>query len=384
MIMLLTGCSLIPKEHRSVKTHEIQEQEQLPEAVQVTDYESLKDAILKFIKVGREEGVIRAENYNGNVEEDLVQAAYEAVRMDPIGAYAVDYLNHTCSKIVNYYEINLSIIYRRTAYEIASIQQGYSADQLTLQVQSALQNWESHLALRVKEDQEYDIAAIVQQYCLAHPEKMVEIPELTITVYPETGQERVVAVDFAYTHTRAQLEQMRKDVEESVAAAAEYIRYRNSDRDKVQLLYTYLTQRFTYTEGSSATPAYSALCEGVADPLGLAQGFTMILDRAGVICHTVPGLLDGEEYHWNIVSDDGDYRHADLSRCILSGGGLWLQTDWEMSRYYWDSRNYPACVVIEAPREEPPEEAPPAEEEPTEQPEEEDLLPEQTQQEESV
>lgn len=371
ILALLTGCSLVPNEYRSVRLHESETQIQLPEAVEVHSYDELKDAILRFVKAGREEGTIRASDYAGNVEEDLVQAVYDVVRLDPVGAYAVDYLNHDCAKIVNYYEISLSVTYRRTAREIASIQQAYTPEQLRGQVERSLKTYDDHLAMQVTEDQEYDIAAIVDAYCMANPAEMVEIPEIAVSVFPETGRQRIVEVEFLYENSYDELTRMGEAVEESVAAAAEYIRYRSSDRDKTLLLYTYLTQRFAYEAQDTSTPVYSALCEGVADPLGLAQGFCLILDRAGVTCHTVTGLLDGGSHYWNIVSDDGDYRHVDLPACILAGSGLQYETDWEMSRYYWNAQEYPACVAVEEPVQEPaeplPEEEAPAEETPAEE-----------------
>ena len=124
--------------------------------------------------------------------------------------------------------------------------------------------------------------------------------------------------------------------------------------DKTQLLFTYLTERFTYVPGQSVTPAYSALCEGIADPRGLAMGLTLICQKAGVECWTVSGLRDGEPYFWNIIGDDGDYRHVDLAQS-LQNGSLRRMTDWEMNRYYWATAEYPACVA-EAPVQEETEE----------------------------
>lgn len=100
-------------------------------------------------------------------------------------------------------------------------------------------------------------------------------------------------------------------------------------------------------------------------------------------CYTVSGLKDGESYTWNIISADGYYRHVDLYRCVLERGTLVLESDGEMSGYYWDQEEYPACepeavVPVTPELPETPDEAPPAEEpepeepaeEPTEAPEE--------------
>ena len=119
--------------------------------------------------------------------------------------------------------------------------------------------------------------------------------------------------------------------------------YRNAPLDKAQLLYTYLITRFSYREQETVTPVYSALCEGIADPQGLAQGWKLICDRAGVECYVVQGLKNGQPYTWNIFSLDGEYRHTDLAQCVLERGGLVLRTDKNMSEYHWDIEQYPVC-----------------------------------------
>ena len=351
LTLLLTGCSLVPNEYASSRPHET-EQIVRPEAAEVKSYEELTDAILDIIKLGAEEGSIRAVGYDGNVEEDLVKAVYEVARQTPVGAYAVDYINHSCARIVNYYEIRLSVTYRRSGREIASIQQAYTPEQMQGQVARGLMTYADRLAMQITEDQQYDMAAIVAKYCGENPAHMVEIPQIAVSVYPDSGKERIVEVEFFYEHSPEELDEMKKALEESISAAAEYIRYRNSDRDKMQLLYTYLTERFTYKKAVGTTPVYSALCEGIADPMGLSRALKLICDKAGVACSTVSGLRDGETYHWNIVSDDGDFRHMDLYECIMDSHGLHLKTDWQMDRYYWNTQEYPACVVKEEPVQE--------------------------------
>lgn len=361
ILLLLTGCGLVENEYYSVKPHETEAPPSLPAAVEVGDFEALRSAIVRFVKAGQEEGTIRAVDYDGDVQEDLDLAIYEAIRVEPIGAYAVDYLNHDCTKIVNYYEIKLYITYRRTAEQIASVQMAETLQQMREQLERSLRMWDDHLAVQTPQDLQYDVSAMVREYCQNNAAKMPEVPRLTVTIYPESGETRILEIIFTYDNTHEQLRQMTQAIEESVEAAAEYVRYRTSGWGKTQLLYTYLTQRFGYSEGSTFTPVYSALCEGLADPAGLAQGFALICGKAGMECHVVTGLLDGQEHTWNIVKLDGQWRHVDLASCILSGSGLRLRTDWEMSRYYWNTLDYPACVVVEAPVA--PVEEPAAEEE---------------------
>ena len=52
----------------------------------VSSYLSLKNAILSMVQDCRDEGVIRAEHYTGELSEDLSQAVNEVTQMSPVGA----------------------------------------------------------------------------------------------------------------------------------------------------------------------------------------------------------------------------------------------------------------------------------------------------------
>ena len=76
LLCTLTSCAMAPSSYLSVQPHAGSGGQAEPaDAVAVQDYDGLKRAILGFVETGRTEGAIRAANYSGNVEEDLIQAA---------------------------------------------------------------------------------------------------------------------------------------------------------------------------------------------------------------------------------------------------------------------------------------------------------------------
>ena len=344
LLSILTGCSLAPDTYLSVKDHTASAaQVTQTDAVTVGDYASLKRAILRQVQSGQTEGTILTSNYDGDVEDDLTQAAYEVAKLNPLGAYAVDYMTHDCTFIVNHYEITIRITFRRTLREIESIETVATYNILQSRLAQALEDHETRLVLRIGSYRELDVEAIAAEYCAAHPDTVMEQPRVSVSTYPDSGTVRIMEVDLAYTNPPSELEQMKHAVQESVAAAAEYIRYRNGDREKTDLLFTYLLERFTYKAGETVAPLYDALCTGVADPAGMSQAWQLICDKAGVECHTVTGLKNGAPYTWNIVSHDGYFRHVDLAHCVLEHGVLVLQDDSAMAQYYWNTEQYPAC-----------------------------------------
>ena len=376
LLLALTGCAaLVPSEYLTVSPHaDSGVQTTDADAVTAENYVGLKNAILNLVRTGQTEGVIRVSNYDGDVTADLPEAAYEVCKQDPLGAYAVDYMTHSCTQIVSYYEIRISITFRRTAEEIARIQSISTQYQLQERLQYALDRYSSRLTLRLSNyrEQDRDIPDLVTSYCAANPGTVMETPSVSVSVFPESGSVRILEINFTYTHTPEDLNAKAAAVQQSIDAAAEYIRYREDSRDKLQLLFTYLMERFQYREAETATPLYSALCGGIADAAGLAQAWQLICDQAGVECFTVTGMRDGESCTWNIVGVDGGYRHLDLQRCVLQLEQLTLWNDNEMGSYYWNTEQYPACqpapvvtVTDDTSPEETPTEETPSEETPT-------------------
>lgn len=208
----------------------------------------------------------------------------------------------------------------------------------------------NRLTLRISAyDEELRCGEIVARLCAESPEVLIEQPKVTESVYPDSGSIRIVQLDFEYQHTVAELMSMRSAVQHGVGLRRiNYVRYREEDSAKADLLFSYLMERFDYEEGESITPVYSLLCEGVADSKTFARIFQILCDRTGLECVTVSGYLDGESYEWNILNLDGVYRHVDLCSCVREDiRQLTTYTDGEMDRYSWVGRPIPPCEAIE-------------------------------------
>ena len=74
------------------------------------------------------------------------------------------------------------------------------------------------------------------------------VPEIRAANYPDEGRSRIVELTLTWPADAASLQKMEKAVEESLQAASVYVRYRDTEWEKAGLLYTYLMERFTYTE----------------------------------------------------------------------------------------------------------------------------------------
>ena len=346
-LALLTGCA--PGQmYLAVTPHEEQYvAQENADALVVSDYEGLQSALQLLITRMDETGLIRVYGYeSGDVSEDVAKAVYQAAKQTALGTYSVDYITYDCSQVVSYYEIALHITYTKTAQQMARLVTTRGSNAVRSRIAGALEQYETKLLLYVYSFEDFDLDAYVQQYYEEHPATVQALPEARWQRYPETGSECILELQFSYPVPAQTLLRYQSEVSAVAAAAVDFVQYRETEREKLQLLYFYLSERFQYEEGTTITPVYSVLCEGVADSGGMARAMQVLCSALGLECRTVHGTLDGEDWDWNIVRVDGQYYHADAMRALRSGASeLTLNLDSAMSGYSWDTALYPVCAL---------------------------------------
>jgi hypothetical protein len=213
-------------------------------------------------------------------------------------------------------------------------------------IHSALNQLSTELVLYVENYQETDFAQIVEDYAQNEPDVVMEVPQVSATVYPNHGDDRVVEIKFTYQINRDNLRTMQNQVKRVFESAQLYI---NSDASTVQKcaqLYTFLMERFDYTMQTSITPFYSLLSHGVGDQEAFATVYAAMCNQADLDCSVVSGTRNGKSWYWNIVQEDGVNYHIDLLSCSETGGFHWL-TDDQMEDYVWDYTAYAAPLPEE-------------------------------------
>lgn len=345
----LSACSrFVPSSFTRVSAHsQSQAEQQDTNVVNVSNYAGLRRAIRDFVRGGVEHGVIRARQYTGALEEDLAAAAYSVAREDPAGAYAVDYMTHECTLIVSYYEIHVDITFRETKTALSDIPYVSNTRDLERRLREAMDNYDGVLTVYAGYAQEPDYAALAKTYYEENLDRLMAMPDVSLENYPQGVTPRIAEVTFTYPEPSRTLESMAKQVADTLSAASVYVRIRESDWEKLQLLYSYLTERFSYTERETKTPVYSLLCEGYATSWSMAQSWALLCREAGLTCQVVEGQRDGESYWWNLISLDEQWYHMDLMQDVLAQSGLNLRYDEDMAVYSWDREAYPACPAPE-------------------------------------
>ncbi len=324
LMLLFSGCSLWSgQEYIKVQPHDEGYEVAIDSnAVTVSSYLGLKNAMLDFVAEGVEEGVIRAESYPGEITEDLDSAVYEIWRGDPLGAYAVDYMTYDCTKIANKYEIHIHTTYRRSAEELAQIVYASDLDSVALRVAEAMETYSQTLTLRMGTYEDMDIQQVVSEVYQAHPEFALELPQVTMTTYPDSGTQRIVEIQFLYETDSETLETYRTQMHESLDLISQLYGSQNNDEFCAHRLYNRVRRDgvlLNQQEADSpfAGSPYGVLEEEKATSLGYAQTYQLLMDRVEIPCAITQCFYMGQIHYLCRFTIDDETWYADPSPTVM-------------------------------------------------------------------
>ncbi len=363
LCLMLSGCNWMDGEHVSVTPHRVHSQTGSDIKLSASNEKELEAALADLIATGKEKGVIFVGGYNQNeVAQGMEQAVEHTLSMTPLGAYAVEAMDWDLGNSGGKPAIALEITYRRSLTDLRSIRRVSDMDTAAGAIEKALSDHAASLVLEVADYEEVDIQQLVADYAQQNPQYVMETPELTVGVYPESGATRIVELKFTYQNSRDNLRHMREQVDSMFDAAAHYVNSDDTDGEKYSKLYAFLMGLYRRQE-TSITPAYSLLQHGVGDAKALTTVYAAMCRQAGLECQTVTGTRNGEPRYWLIICDNGGYFHVDLLR-NMEQGTFRRFTDGEMHGYVWDYSAYPVCAGFPAPtvEENPPQQTTPEEE----------------------
>lgn len=343
--LLLTGCGWLDGSYYSVTPHRQHGSTGESEIVTAGNYLQLRMALEEMVSAGVESSVISVEGFRQEQFSDSMALAVRYVKNSyPIGAYAVEEITYEEGTIGGDPAVAVTITYRHARDEIQSIRPVADMEEARALIGSALTQYEAGLVLLIGDYTPTDIHQLVDDYVADNPGNVMETPELTTQLYPNTGRERVLELKFSYQSSRDSLRSMQELVQRIFNSAALYVSHDAEDAQKLSQLYSFLMERFnTYQIKTSITPAYSLLNHGVGDSNAFAVVYAEMCQRAGVECHVVVGTRGGEPWCWNIVKDGEYYYHVDLLECQY-WGSYQVWTDPQMTNYVWDYSAYPACT----------------------------------------
>ena len=360
--LLLSGCTdWTDGSYTSIKPHTERQQQIANQNVSVATYQQLRSALIEMVESGNQSLLINVANMNqDSVEADMERVLQYITKVNPIGVYAVEKISYELGTSGGQPALSVTVEYNHNRAEILRIKQAKGRQEANEILYDALEGFETGVVMRVSQYQTTDYAQLVQNYAEEHPELIMEVPQVTVTTYPESGNDRVVEIIFTYQSSREALRTMQTRVRYLFTSAELYVIGNDADHEKYVQLYSFLMERNDYRIETSITPSYSLLVHGVGDSKAFALVYAAMCRKADLECMVVSGTCNGEPLFWNIICDDGVYYHVDLLRCHTDGAYQQM-SDGDMSGYVWDYSAYPECV-------EPESESPQALTEPSEEP----------------
>lgn len=343
--LLLSGCSaLLEREYSDVTTHSTNlTAEGDPSVLRAESYQELVNALIFFINQGTEAGSIRLYIDSEAVEAALEAACLEVIQEDPLGAYAVEHIKYDLSSVVTYYEADVQIAYRRSREQVASIVSATGATAIRSELEDALTRFAPEQVLRISYfsgDEDY-IRALCHKAYYAVPAAALDLPDITVAIYPQSGRQRIVEVLLSYHLDKQELAR-RQDL---LSLEAGELALSLAGEQGGQLIWDIVGAVLDaggYIPSGGST-AYHALLEGGANSQGLALATALLCQELELECQVVPGELDGQPHFWAIVSTENGWRHLDPVQAAGDDAALRSDREMEEAGYVWDRDSFPSC-----------------------------------------
>lgn len=346
----LCGCgSIYEKEYYDEQDYVISAPDNTGEGERITvrSFSQLRQVLLDLVSEGeRESQIVFDTAYEGEVTEDMANACWQVRTQDALCAYCVENISYELSKIVTYYEANVSISYSDAVPAASGIQRlAYSTGMDEL-INEALQNGDSRIAILVSrsfttpEEVEGMAAAAYRKM----PSLAPRLPVIDVKMFSGNGMQRLYEINLNYGVSREELEKCREELA-TVRPFADTETEELDSARKALAACRYLTERVEYTEDSQKNSIYAALVEGEANSEGLAYAFVELCRQLGLEAQMIYGQRNWQDGCWNIVQLDGDWYHVDVSLCKTEGfwNGFLLRDEDIWSNYRWDVSAYPRC-----------------------------------------
>lgn len=344
--LALSGCTaMLERSYVSSTTHLDYSVTEDASILRVESYQGLVNALLYFVSQHSTTGTLRLYNYTGDVESDLESACNEVMTEDPLGVFSVRSMKYDSTRILTYYEVELRIVYSRSAQVVSSIQSVSGQAGLRGQLTRAITTRQAQSVSRVS----YftgDASAVESLFWLAFystPQTALNPPRISASLYPETGAQRIVEVEMTWPELQTDLTDYAESLEAQARALLEDV-----ETPYTLEALTALTQHTVSPSTTGSLTALDALSGKPASDQGLLLGLETLLQEAGMECTMVVGNQNTTHTMWLIVSTDNGYRHL-LAQSLHPDQPLRLYTDQQMTDagYTWATSLYPACRETE-------------------------------------
>ena len=344
LCLLLCGCdSWLDGNYASVTPHAAQQSHIQQGLVTVSTTQECIAFLTDMTENGLEYAVFKLDLLSSEeVMEKMDESIRYVRRNTPIASFTVADITYETGSTGGSQAVGVTVTYNTNQLAIKTMRKAYYLNNAKDLITEALSQCKERIVIYMENYSHTDFDKHIREFVMDRPDAVMETPQVTITLYPDSGTTQVMDVRFSYQNQLESLRQMQNYVQPLFAAAELSVRGEDTQYAKFSRLYAFLMERNDYRLGVSNTPAYSLLRHGVGDSMAFARVYAAMCHKAGLECYVVSGTRDGETWSWNIIRDGDRYYHIDLLRADANGGfERW--TDQEMYGYVWDYSSYPAC-----------------------------------------
>lgn len=344
LCLLLSGCdSWLDADYVSITPHTAKQFHVGQGMVMISTPQECIEFLTDMTESGREYAVFALDPVNLETILEQMDTSIAYVKTHTaIAAFTVDTITYEVGSTSGVQAVGVTATYNTNQLAIKSMRNATTSEDAVDLIREALAECKDRIVIQVDNYVNLDFSKYIRDFIARRPDAVMESPQVSIHVYPETGNVRVMDVRFTYQNQLESLRLMQNYVQPVFAAAELNVRGEDSESAKFIRLYSFLMERNDYRLGVSNTPAYSLLRHGVGDSVAFARVYAAMCQRADLECLVVSGTRNGEAWSWNIIRYGNRYYHIDLLRADTLGGfRCW--NDSEMQGYVWDYSSYPAC-----------------------------------------
>ena len=185
-MLLLSGCSdWLRSSYSSVKPHEEPLHQQNDPEISVSDYEEIKDALITAIEVGAESNVVFVlYETEDSARQDMDRAISDVCTNNPFAAYSVEEISYAFGNRNGRKAMSIQIDYLPNRIRADKILRIETLEQVEEQLTQRLDACDAGVVLYLDNPEQVDYTQIAEDYAIAHPEKVMESPEVTVNLYP--------------------------------------------------------------------------------------------------------------------------------------------------------------------------------------------------------
>ncbi len=368
-ILLLAGCrSPYPEEFLYLETHEAlyayqetastaaaPEETAVPPLDPVFYLADIREGIQEMFRNDKTAARFLLRDYHGETENLAETVKNDLESYSPKYVYNAE-LSMETESTPQGLVLNVHVKPGMPGKELKSIVSRLYSNALPL-IYDALADHRSSFMIEITGYVETDFVELLEDYALTHPNKIIEIPQITVTVMPDSGSVRFVLLQFKYNNNEDTFTREQEIVKSLLD------RYQNmyTDLDEPQSLldttYKLLVPASGYRNRDSAT-VYSLLLSKEGSSRMMAAVAAYLCKQAGKTCNIVKGEREGETWYWNQLQTETESLYFDLHAAALNDAEPALLSAGELTGYSWDQEQYPEV--------EPPEPTEPEESEATE------------------